>query len=61
MRTAGRCDDAVPGACPQVPHLATGPYTATGTVEEQCGVFTLNARSFERREDGAALLQARAS
>ena len=49
-----------PGTCPQVPYLTMGPYTATGTVEEQCGVFTLNARSFERDET-TALLPARSA
>ena len=50
-----------PGTCPQVPYLTMGPYVATGAVEEQCGVFTLTARSFERTESGASHLQSRAS
>jgi DNA-directed DNA polymerase III PolC len=37
-----------PGTCPQVAYLTTGPYLATGVVEEQYGVFTLTARRFER-------------
>jgi len=36
-----------PGTCPQLPHLTIGPYEATGMVEEQYGVFTITARSFE--------------
>jgi hypothetical protein len=39
-----------PETCPQVPYLTLGPYVASGTVEEQHGVFTLTARSFERVE-----------
>ena len=38
-----------PGECPAVPYLTMGPYTATGVVEEQYGVFTITARSFERQ------------
>ncbi len=37
-----------PGECPAVPHLTMGPYTATGVVEEQHGVYTVTARRFER-------------
>ena len=37
-----------PGECPAVPYLTMGPYTATGVVEEQYGVFTITARRFER-------------
>ena len=37
-----------PGECPHVPHLTMGPYTATGVIEEQYGVYSLTARSFER-------------
>jgi hypothetical protein len=40
-----------PGTCLQVPCLTMGPYVATGVVEEQYGVFTLTARSFERQEE----------
>jgi DNA-directed DNA polymerase III PolC len=36
------------GECPQVPYLTMGPYVAAGVVEEQHGVYTLTARSFER-------------
>jgi DNA-directed DNA polymerase III PolC len=36
-----------PGTCRQVPYLTLGPYLATGTVEEQHGVYTVMARSFE--------------
>jgi DNA-directed DNA polymerase III PolC len=36
-----------PGTCPQIPHLTIGPYEAVGMVEEQYGVFTITARSFE--------------
>jgi DNA polymerase III alpha subunit len=36
-----------PGTCPQAPYLTLGPYTATGMVEDQYGVITLTARSFE--------------
>jgi hypothetical protein len=39
-----------PGTCPQVPYLTLGPYTATGVVEEQYGVFTVTARSFGRQD-----------
>ncbi len=35
------------GECPVVPYLTLGPYTATGIVEEQYGVFTLTCRAFE--------------
>ncbi len=37
-----------PDECPAVPYLTMGPYTATGVVEEQYGVFTITARGFER-------------
>jgi len=37
-----------PGEHPPVPHLTMGPYTATGLVEEQYGVYTIRARGFER-------------
>ncbi len=37
-----------PGTCEQVPYLTIGPHEATGTVEEQYGVFTLTVRSLER-------------
>jgi DNA-directed DNA polymerase III PolC len=37
-----------PGECPQVPYLTMGPWLATGAVEDQHGVVTLTARSFER-------------
>ena len=33
-----------PDECPAVPYLTMGPYTATGVVEEQYGVYTLTAR-----------------
>jgi DNA-directed DNA polymerase III PolC len=36
------------GECLAVPYLTMGPYAATGVVEEQHGVFTVTARSFER-------------
>jgi hypothetical protein len=36
------------GECPQVPYLTMGPYVAAGVVEEQHGVCTLAAKSFER-------------
>jgi DNA-directed DNA polymerase III PolC len=36
------------GECPQIPYLTMGPYVAAGVVEEQHGVYTLTARSFER-------------
>jgi DNA polymerase III alpha subunit len=45
------------GQCVQVPYLRLGPYTATGVVEEQYGVFTLTARTFEpcaAESEGAA-------
>ena len=35
-----------PGECAAVPYLTAGPYTVTGTVEEQYGVFTITARGF---------------
>jgi len=35
------------GACPAVPYLTLGPYTATGVVEEQFGVFSVTCRAFE--------------
>ncbi|HVS34382.1 MAG TPA: DNA polymerase III subunit alpha, partial [Gemmataceae bacterium] len=41
-----------PGECPAVPYLTMGPYTVTGTVEEQYGVFTITARGFERIDSG---------
>jgi hypothetical protein len=31
-----------------VPYVTAGPYVATGVVEEQLGVYTLTARTFER-------------
>jgi hypothetical protein len=31
-----------------VPYLTMGPYVAAGVVEEQHGVYTLTAKSFER-------------
>jgi DNA-directed DNA polymerase III PolC len=37
-----------PGSAPQRPYLTLGPYLAEGTVEEQYGVLTLNASSFQR-------------
>jgi DNA polymerase-3 subunit alpha/error-prone DNA polymerase len=37
-----------PGECPSVPYLTMGPYTATGVIEEQYGVYTLTARTFGR-------------
>jgi DNA polymerase III alpha subunit len=43
-----------PGTCRQVPYLTLGPYVATGTVDEQYGVITLTARSFELCERPAA-------
>jgi DNA polymerase III alpha subunit len=48
-----------PGTCPQVPYLTAGPYVAAGQVEEQLGVYTLTARTFERltrSEPGETLL-----
>jgi hypothetical protein len=39
------------GECLAVPYLTIGPYTATGVVEEQHGVFTVTARTFERWPD----------
>jgi DNA-directed DNA polymerase III PolC len=35
--------------CLPVPHLTMGPYVAAGVVDEQFGVVTLTARSFERQ------------
>jgi hypothetical protein len=37
-----------PGTCPLVNHLELGPYLVTGMVEDQLGVITVTARSFER-------------
>jgi hypothetical protein len=37
-----------PGTCPAAPYLTLGPYLAAGVVEEQYGVLTVTARSFER-------------
>ncbi len=37
-----------PDECPSIPYLTMGPYTATGVIEEQYGVYTLTARSFGR-------------
>jgi DNA polymerase III alpha subunit len=37
-----------PGACSAAPYLMLGPYIAAGVVEEQYGVHTVTARSFER-------------
>jgi DNA-directed DNA polymerase III PolC len=42
-----------PGTCRQVPYLTLGPYRATGVVEEQHGVFTVSAQSFEEMEGAA--------
>jgi DNA-directed DNA polymerase III PolC len=36
-----------PGTCKLITHLTLGPYVATGVVEEQFGVFTITAESFE--------------
>jgi DNA-directed DNA polymerase III PolC len=36
-----------PGTCPQVPYMTIGPYLATGTVDEQYGVYTVTARAFD--------------
>src|SRR5207245_1351121 len=40
------------GECLAVPYLTMGPYVATGVVEEQHGVFTVTARTFERYPGG---------
>ena len=37
-----------PGTCPQVAYLTMGPYLAGGVVDDQYGVLTVTARSFER-------------
>ena len=37
-----------PGTCPLVNHLELGPYLATGVVEDQLGVITVTAWSFEK-------------
>jgi DNA-directed DNA polymerase III PolC len=37
-----------PGTCPLVNHLELGPYLVNGVVEDQLGVITVTARSFER-------------
>jgi DNA polymerase III subunit alpha len=37
-----------PDECPSMPYLTMGPYTATGVIEEQYGVYTLTARSLGR-------------
>jgi DNA-directed DNA polymerase III PolC len=37
-----------PGTCPLAPYLALGPYLAGGRVEEQYGVLTVTANSFQR-------------
>jgi DNA polymerase III subunit alpha len=37
-----------PDECPAVPYLTMGPYTATGVIEEQYGVYTLTVQSFGR-------------
>lgn len=37
-----------PGSCLPVPYLSIGPYEAIGTVEEQYGVHTLTASSFQQ-------------
>jgi DNA polymerase-3 subunit alpha len=37
-----------PGNCPPVAYLTLGPYLVTGVVEEQYGVLTVTARSFEK-------------
>jgi DNA-directed DNA polymerase III PolC len=39
-----------PDICPLVNHLAMGPYLTTGVVEDQLGVLTVTARSFEPLE-----------
>src|SRR5207302_10972416 len=40
------------GTCRQVPYLTLGPYVVLGVVEEQYGVCTLTARSFEPEAGG---------
>jgi DNA polymerase III alpha subunit len=40
-----------PGTCPPVPHLSVGPYLAAGLVEDQFGVITLTAHSFQLQRD----------
>jgi DNA-directed DNA polymerase III PolC len=37
-----------PGTCPLVNHLQLGPYLVSGMVEDQLGVITVTARSFEQ-------------
>jgi DNA polymerase-3 subunit alpha/error-prone DNA polymerase len=39
-----------PGTCPPVAYLTLGPYLVTGIVEEQYGVITVTAQSFQRVE-----------
>jgi DNA-directed DNA polymerase III PolC len=40
-----------PGTCPPVAYLALGPYVVSGKVEEQYGVLTVTAQSFQRADE----------